>query len=48
MGKTRIQTIPKELIYEMVDGKPIYYKGYKEYLNNSKQLDEIMGRGRLI
>lgn len=25
--------VPEKLIYEMVDGKPIYYRGYREYLN---------------
>ena len=35
--------IPKSLIYEMVDGKPIYYKGYKEYIKGTKQLEELMG-----
>ena len=24
--------IPANLIYEVIDGKPIYYKGYKEVL----------------
>ena len=38
-----VQNIPKELIYEMVDGQPIYYKGYQDYLSGKKQLDEIMG-----
>ena len=38
-----VQNIPKELIYEMVEGRPIYYKGYKEYLNGNKQVEEIMG-----
>ncbi len=37
------QSIPASLIYEVVNGKPIYYKGYKDYLNGTKQLDEIMG-----
>jgi Uma2 family endonuclease len=38
-----IQTIPKSLIYETVDGNPIYYRGYKDYLSGKKQLEELMG-----
>jgi len=38
-----IQDIPKSLIYEMVDGKPIYYKGYVDVLKGNKQPEEIMG-----
>jgi Uma2 family endonuclease len=40
---TAVQHIPKQLIYEMIEGNPIYYKGYKEYLNGDKQLEELMG-----
>ena len=35
--------IPDELVYEKMDGKPIYYKGYKEVINQQKQIQEIMG-----
>ena len=35
--------IPKELIYEEMDGKPIYYAGYQEVINNNKTLDDITG-----
>lgn len=41
--KSSSQNIPKALIYEMVNGKPIYYKGYKDYMLSTKQLDQIMG-----
>jgi hypothetical protein len=33
--------IPDFLIYEVVKGKPIYYKGYKEVLNGTKTFEEI-------
>ncbi|MCB0551836.1 MAG: Uma2 family endonuclease [Phaeodactylibacter sp.] len=42
-----VKTIPEVLIYEMVDGKPIYYKGYKDYLSGDKQIDELMGSSYL-
>ena len=38
--KTR--KIPEYLIYEMDEGKPIYYRGYKEYLQGQRALEEIM------
>lgn len=42
-----VKTIPEVLIYEMVDGKPIYYKGYKDYLSGEKQIDELRGSSYL-
>lgn len=42
-----VQNIPKNLIYEMVDGQPIYYKNYQDYLNGTKQIDELMGSSLL-
>ncbi len=40
------------LTYEVVDGKPIYYRGYKEVLKGKKQPEEVMGasflHGRLV
>ena len=39
--KAVAQDIPDILIYEMIDGKPIYYKGYRDYLSGKKQLAEI-------
>ena len=41
-----VQEIPKSLIYEMVQGKPIYYKGYKDYLKGEKQLEQLMGSSK--
>lgn len=43
MSESSVQSIPKSLIYEMVDGKPIYYRGYQDYLSGEKQLEELMG-----
>jgi Uma2 family endonuclease len=37
------KTIPKSLIYEMVGGKPIYYKGYKKILANNLNPENVMG-----
>ncbi len=35
--------IPDYLVYEVMDGKPIYYKGYKSVMNKSKTVEDIMG-----
>lgn len=35
--------VPDYLIYEMDEGKPIYYRGYKDVLNKTKTLEQIMG-----
>ena len=35
------------LTYEVVDGKPIYYCGYKEVLKGRKQPEEVMGSSTL-
>ena len=39
--------IPNYLIYEMDEGKPIYYKGYREVLNKTKTAKQIMGSSAL-
>lgn len=39
--------IPRSLIYEEMDGEPIYYQGYKEVLSKEKTLEDIMGSSSL-
>ncbi len=39
--------IPDYLIYEIMDGKPIYYKGYRDVLSGKKTVGEIMGASSL-
>jgi hypothetical protein len=39
--------VPDYLIHEVIDGKPIYYKGYEEVLNGTKTFAEIMGSSTL-
>ncbi len=43
----RSQEIPDYLIYEVLEGKPVYYKGYKEVLAKNKTLEDIMGSSGL-
>lgn len=45
--KSILPTIPQELIYEMIDGTPIYYRGYQKYLEGTVQIDELMGSSYL-
>ncbi len=39
--------VPKELIYEMRHGSPIYYKDYDKVLTGEKKLDEVMGSSKI-
>ena len=39
--------IPASLIYEIIDGKPIYYKGYEEVVNGTKTIEEVIGSSNL-
>ncbi len=39
----RREKLLKLLTYEVVDGKPIYYRGYKEVIAGKKQPEEVMG-----
>ncbi len=40
--------IPDKLIYETIDGKPVYYKGYQDVIKLIKQFEEIMGSSKLM
>ena len=41
--KKPVSHVPRHLIYEIMDGKPIYYKGYWDVLSGKKTASEIMG-----
>ena len=41
------KNIPESLVYEMMDGKTLYRKGYKQVLAGKKTLEEIMGASSL-
>jgi hypothetical protein len=43
----RRKRVPSYLIYETLNGKPLYYKGYKEVLSGKKTPAEIMGSSSL-
>ena len=37
-----IASLPEYLIYELDEGRPIYYQGYQEVLDKTKTVDQIM------
>ncbi len=41
--KPTSQKIPDYLVYEIYNGKPIHYKGYRDVLKGTKTFEEIMG-----
>lgn len=45
--KRKKRKIPANLVREELRGKPLYYKGYQDVLNGTKQLEEIMGSSSL-
>ena len=45
--KAAVKKIPEALIYEMMDGVPIYYRDYDEVLSGNKQIEEVMGSSYL-
>jgi hypothetical protein len=45
--KSRKKGIPKELIYEMRFGSPVYYRDYDKVLSGEKELEEVMGSSGL-
>jgi Uma2 family endonuclease len=42
-----IRSIPKQLVYEELNGRAYYRKGYKEVINKTKTIEEIMGSSSL-
>ena len=45
--KTIAKTLPEELIYETLAGRTFYRKGYRDVLNKTKTIEEIMGSSGL-
>ncbi len=41
------RSVPSYLIHEIMDGKPLYYKGYREVVSGKKTFEEIMGASSL-
>src|SRR3954451_18094605 len=45
--QSRKRKIPKSFVYEILDGKPLYYKGYKDAIRNHQTAESIMGASSL-
>lgn len=45
--KKTAKTLPEELVYEVLDGRTFYRKGYRDFLNKTKTIEEIMGSSGL-
>lgn len=45
--KKQTKKVPAYLIKEVIDGIPVYYKGYRDVLANKKNPEEIMADGLL-
>lgn len=43
----RVKKIPEALVYEIIDGRKLYYKGYKDVLSKKKKIEDIMGASGL-
>ncbi|MGA0558637.1 Uma2 family endonuclease [Larkinella sp. VNQ87] len=41
------QKVPAYLVAEELDGKPVYYKGYRDVLSGTKTIEDIMGASEL-
>lgn len=41
--KASPRNVPEQLVYEIIDGQPYYYKGYRDVLKNLTTSEEIMG-----
>ncbi len=39
--------VPDSLVYEIIDGQPIHYQGYREVMAGTKTLSDIMGSSKL-
>ena len=44
---TRRKAVPQSLVYETLDGQPLYYRGYRDVLAGRKTPEEIMGTSGL-
>lgn len=43
----QLVAVPQSLIYEVLDGRPLYYQGYRDVLAGRKSAEEIMGSSTL-
>lgn len=41
------EKLPESFVYEILDGKPLYYKGYKQAIRNNLNAESIIGANTL-
>ena len=41
-GNQKVARMPDILVYEELNGRRLYRKGYKKFLNHTKTIEEIM------
>lgn len=41
------QEIPYALVYEVLNGRPLYYRGHKDVLTGTRRVEDIVGSGSL-
>ncbi len=46
-SSTRVRKVPKNLIWETLNGQPLYRRGYKDVMRKTKTIEEIMGSSSL-
>lgn len=47
LKKTAKKRVPKELVYEVINGKAVYYRDYDKVLSGNKTIEEVMGSSLL-
>ena len=45
--RKKLKKVPREFIFEEIDGVPLYYRGYKEAIAQKLSVENIMGSGEL-
>ncbi len=45
-ARPRAAKIPAGFVYEVLDGRPVYYRGYREAMANNYPPEHVMGSGR--
>jgi Uma2 family endonuclease len=47
VSPTPHQVIPSALVYEVLNGRPLYYRGYKDVLAGTRKVEDIVGSSSL-
>ncbi|HEY0109566.1 MAG TPA: Uma2 family endonuclease [Fibrella sp.] len=47
VSPTPHQVVPNALVYEVLNGRPLYYRGYKDVLAGTRKVEDIVGSSSL-